>query len=31
MLVGYVIAKNKGEFDKQIHYASIIQEVENLT
>jgi hypothetical protein len=31
MLVGYVIAKNKGEFDKQIHYASIIQKVENLT
>ena len=29
--IGYVIAKNKGEFDKQVHYASIIQKLENLT
>jgi len=29
--LGYVIAKNKGEFDKQVHYASIIQKLEKLT
>lgn len=26
--LGYVIAKNKGEYDKQIHYASIIQKLQ---
>jgi hypothetical protein len=26
--LGYVIAKNKGEHDKQIHYASIIQKLQ---
>jgi hypothetical protein len=26
--VGYVIAKNKGEYDQQIHYASIIQKLQ---
>ena len=26
--LGYVIAKNKDEFDKQIHYASIIQKLQ---
>lgn len=26
--LGYIIAKNKGEHDKQIHYASIIQKLQ---
>jgi hypothetical protein len=26
--LGYVIAKNKGEYDKQIQYASIIQKLQ---
>jgi hypothetical protein len=26
--VGYVIAKNKGEYDQQIHYATIIQKLQ---
>jgi len=26
--IGYVIAKNKGEYDKQIQYASIIQKLQ---
>jgi hypothetical protein len=26
--LGYIIAKNKGENDKQIHYASIIQKLQ---
>jgi hypothetical protein len=26
--LGYVIAKNKGEYDQQIHYASIIQKLQ---
>lgn len=26
--VGYVISKNKGENDKQIHYASIVQKLQ---
>jgi hypothetical protein len=26
--LGYIIARNKGEYDKQIHYASIIQKLQ---
>jgi hypothetical protein len=26
--LGYVIAKSKGEYDKQLHYASIIQKLQ---
>jgi hypothetical protein len=26
--LGYVIAKNKGEYDQQMHYASIIQKLQ---
>jgi hypothetical protein len=26
--IGYVIAKNKGEYDQQIHYATIIQKLQ---
>jgi hypothetical protein len=28
--LGYVIAKSKGEYDKQLHYASIIQKLQEL-